>query len=62
MLYSNFEQKEMQSQKGNSYDIVKGVASELKRENEELRLQLNTLKLKVVSAQQTEFNTAIQHP
>jgi len=52
----------MQSQKGNSYDIVKGVASELKRENEELRLQLNTLKLKVVSAQQTEFNTAIQHP
>ena len=33
----------------------------LKRENEELRLQLNNLKLKAVSTQQSEFNTATQH-
>ena len=62
MLYNDSEQKsakkESQELRGES---EKAIFNELKRENEELRLQLNNLKLKAVSTQQSEFNTATQH-
>ena len=37
------------------------VDSELQREVEKLRKELNTLKLKEVSSQQGQFNTAAEH-
>lgn len=62
---SCFSEKESQAE-GRKANIVNRQkvpesSTELRQEIEKLRLELNTLKLKNVSIQQTEFNTAKEH-